>query len=139
MKYARPISRDALPDIERAKARFWRKVRKSDDCWVWTAAVDGTGRGNFWISRRVGNLKAHRFAYETEVGSVPAGAVIDHLCRNPLCVNPSHLRVCTNKENILCGVSFSAVNAKKTQCPNGHAYDQIDSTGRRRCRRCRRH
>jgi HNH endonuclease len=45
---------------------------------------------------------------------------LDHLCRNPKCVNPEHLQIVTNKENILRGVSFTAENASKTHCVRGH-------------------
>jgi hypothetical protein len=45
------------------------------------------------------SVSPHRFAYELLVGPIPAGLVLDHLCRNRLCVNPNHLEPVTNSEN----------------------------------------
>lgn len=42
---------------------------------------------------------AHRIAYSALVGEIPKGMMLDHTCHNKLCVNPSHLRPCTNKQN----------------------------------------
>lgn len=122
--------------------RFWAKVQKGDgpeDCWVWTAHTDEKGYGTFSVYPKM--LKAHRYAYETLVGSVPEDRVLDHLCRNPACVNPDHLEVVTNRENILRGVSIVAVCAKVTHCPQGHPYDSLNTRlyqGRRYCKACQR-
>lgn len=78
--------------------RFWMKVQKSPDCWLWTAASLG-GYGVFTESHGGKQHKAHRFAYELLVGPIPEGLVIDHRCRTTLCVNPSHLRPVTIKQN----------------------------------------
>lgn len=82
--------------------RFLDKVRAvASGCWEWTGAV-GTenGYGRFWVGGSHGTaVYAHRFAYETVIAPIPAGFVIDHLCRNRLCVNPYHLRACTQQEN----------------------------------------
>ena len=46
---------------------------------------------------------AHRVYYERHVGPVPEGLELDHLCRNPGCVNPEHLEPVTHAENIRRG------------------------------------
>lgn len=102
--------------------RFFRYVEKlGNGCWLWTG---GHGRyGYFSFGCR--NIAAHRFVYRAwpTTPQIPDDKPqIDHLCRNTLCVNPDHLEPVTNKENSLRGVSFSAVNARKTHCIHGHEY-----------------
>jgi hypothetical protein len=123
-----------LPD------RFWRRVdvQGSDDCWTWrTPQPDGYGRFQIGWARK----RAHRWTWESENGPVPAGLVLDHLCRNRSCVNPGHLRAVSSRENTLAPGSLAIAlrNASVTQCPHGHAYTpentRVDQ-GRRRCRTC---
>ena len=80
------------------RIRFWQKVDKSGDCWLWTAYVHRTGYGMFGIATR-NSVYAHRFAYEDTVGPIPDGMVIDHRCLQKACVRPDHLRVVTPKQN----------------------------------------
>lgn len=102
--------------------RFWSKVEKTDSCWNWTAGKNADGYG--YISESVNGVKrhfrAHRLAYELLVEPIPDGLQLDHLCRNRACVNPAHLEVVTNTENIHRGVGEAAKNRLKTQCPQGH-------------------
>lgn len=87
---------------------------------------------------------AHRVAYEATVGPIPKGLQVDHLCRNRLCVNPSHLEAVTPAENKRRGFSPPAINARKTHCIHGHelaganVYYRKDRPGRRQCRECER-
>lgn len=71
---------------------------------------------------------------------IPDDLQLDHLCRNRLCVNPSHLEPVTCRENVLRGNGRCAANAKKTHCPRGHAYAGanllIGTKGERCCRKC---
>jgi len=121
-------------------ARFWSKVKKGapDDCWIWQAS-GARGYGLFWNGTR--QTAAHRFAYESVKGPIPPGLVLDHLCRNPPCVNPAHLEAVTDRVNLLRGDTIPARHAAKTHCPQGHPYSgenlYVGPTGRRGCRICR--
>ena len=125
--------------------RFWAKVERgaSYACWPWTGALRN-GYGQVTITRDDGRRTryAHRVAYEFANGEIPAGMEIDHLCRNPRCVNPRHLEVVTSRENVLRGTGPSARNARKTECKRGHPFDEANtyyrSNGSRYCRECAR-
>ena len=81
--------------------RFWSKVDKSGDCWEWTSSKHKLGYGRFAVTEggvtRVEG--AHRVSYELTHGAIPEGLHIDHMCHNEGCVNPSHLRAVTPKQN----------------------------------------
>ena len=89
-------------------------------CWLWTGSAVNKGYGRIRLSDGR-SYSAHRLIYEVLRGvTVPLAMVVDHLCRNPGCVNPDHMEPVTNKENILRGESVSARSAKVTHCPRGH-------------------
>lgn len=61
-------------------------------CWIWQRYVNRTGYGRLKRSGKHGPaMLAHRWYYELHRGPIPAGLQLDHLCRNPRCVNPAHL------------------------------------------------
>jgi len=120
--------------------RLWEKVNKTDTCWLWTASTNSAGYGH--IKDEEDRLvRAHRVAYALEVGPIPEGLDLDHLCRVRHCVRPSHLEPVTRRENTLRGETLAAANAQKTQCSKGHEYDEantiVQGDGKRRCRKCR--
>lgn len=82
------------------QARFWSKVDKSGECWVWLGGVDKDGCGKFNISH--GNngestLKANRYAYEISNGTISSNVDIIRVCGNTKCVRPEHLVAKSNK------------------------------------------
>ena len=81
------------------KKRFWDKVEKTKDCWNWKACLIN-GYGIFKLDRK--NVSAHRLAYFLINKKI--GDPLDHLCRNPRCVNPKHLEIVTDAENVRRGV-----------------------------------
>lgn len=126
---------------EALSKRFWQKVDKNGpaECWPWIAGRGGTNQeyGMFYVGKR--HTTAHRVAYELLVGPVPDGLQLDHLCRNKICVNPSHLEPVTSKVNVLRGTGLTAINARKTHCSRGHFYDSGNTyvhQDKRYCREC---
>ena len=131
------------------QARFWAKVdiARDDECWHWKASRGGD-YGQFNIEGKP--MKAHRVAYELSVGRIPDGLVLDHLCKNRICVNPHHMEPVTPRENVMRGdleVSRQAVIRywrERTHCANNHELTQeniYSAPGRpnsRACRTCRR-
>lgn len=119
--------------------RFWAKVVKTDGCWGWTAATTSDGRGRFNLRNPARTRYAYGIAYEWLVGPVPEGLELDHLCRNPNCVNPAHLEPVTHQENLRRAPDAQFyVNARKTHCPRGHEYTAENTAySKRRTRYCK--
>lgn len=84
----------------KVQVRFWSKVdiRKSDECWEWTAHRCRLGYGRFRLGGEVQG--AHRIAWELSNGCLLGDLYCLHSCDNPGCVNPSHLRQGTQKDNM---------------------------------------
>src|SRR3990167_2214942 len=95
-------------------------------CWIWLGAR--TLR-NYPILQIEGmSQRAHRAVYEFYHGKVAHNLVIDHLCRNTLCVNPKHLEPVTSWINVKRGrASPPVLNAIKTHCINGHLFDETNT------------
>lgn len=115
--------------------RFWSKVEKTDDCWNWISAITKNGYALFMLRGR--SVYSHRVSFLESHGSVSDTLVIDHLCRNRKCVNPSHMREITRGENVRIG---RFVQREKTHCDHGHPLsgDNVARRGRnmRVCKLC---
>ena len=133
--------------ITSAEERFWKKVDRSggaDACWPWRGGYASNGYGSFTPVKGLPPVRTHRFAYEMAKGPIPAGLVIDHLCRNKACVNPEHLEAVPQGENIRRGSGpriTRARHATKTHCIRGHAFTPdntyIKPNGSRACKACK--
>lgn len=132
---------------EPLEERFFRMVRWPSNwsaCWPCGISIDRHGYGRISVDGRL--TGAHRVAYEMAIGPIPDGLVIDHLCRNPPCVNPMHLEPVTQAENMhrSAGRSHRPPNRSrplKTHCSQGHPYDETNTRlwrGGRFCRACNR-
>lgn len=84
-------------------SKFMSRVKKTDSCWIWTGRRQDNGKprqdyGRFDIEN--GCVMAHKISYEHFVGPVPNHLKVLHRCDNPPCVNPSHLWLGTQKDNM---------------------------------------
>lgn len=118
---------------------FWTRVFKSSACWEWQGSQNSYGYGVFWLNGKP--VLAHRLALTLSGECLVDGLVVDHTCRNRMCVNPAHLRQVTRYVNVHENSSALAhLNKVKTHCPKGHPYSgdnlAIRISGRRRCRAC---
>lgn len=134
MKVEKPLH---VRVAERIKARV---LIVESGCWEWQGLRDRKGYGRFSLGNRPTIVA--RASYAAFVGPIPQGLTIDHLCRNPPCVNPKHLEVVTRGQNTLRGNTITGRNARAVVCPKGHPYDTVntyvDRRGRRACKACRR-
>lgn len=127
-----------MPPYRDEYDRFKEKYRVCEDtgCWNWTGAVNPSGYGEFKPYRK-SPTNAHRWFYAFLNGPIPPELHCDHLCRNRKCVNPNHIEVVSQRENILRGVGATAINAAKTHCPKGHEFTPDNITKTKRGKRCR--
>ena len=111
-------------------SRRWRKSITENDyrvedrgyttpCWV-TVHHLGAGYGKFRMEGR--QVLAHRAMYEQEIGPIPDGFVLDHLCRVTACMNPAHLEVVTHAVNSQRGknVKLDQTKARLIRSAKGH-------------------
>lgn len=85
------------------ETRFWARVKKTKTCWIWTGAKNSKGYGDIMINGK--HEKSHRYSYLISKGEIPYNKHVLHHCDNPTCVNPEHLWIGTNHENVLDKIS----------------------------------
>jgi hypothetical protein len=120
--------------------RFWPKVVRDEDhlCWEWQGLKLPAGYGVLkgLPGSPKSQLLAHRVSWEINIGPIPSGLCIDHLCMNKSCVNPAHMELVTRGEN-----SMRAMLGR-THCKHGHLFSEentaVGRNGRRVCRACSR-
>ena len=118
--------------------KFWSRVKKTENCWLWTGTHVEQGYGYF--SLRGKSVLAHRFSYQLKFGNIPAGLQLDHTCRVKDCVNPAHLEAVTHSENQRRKWGYRN-NTPKTKCVRNHPLNKesiyVDKRGRKSCKSCK--
>lgn len=133
------VLRDQTPAAERWKSCYTADSRTG--CWNWTGPMYKSLGYGFITEGAKKRLRAHRFVYEQVVGPISAGLVLDHKCRNKMCVNPRHLEPVTTAINVRRG-NAGWKNAAKTVCDHGHEFTPENTIVKnkrwRACRECQR-
>lgn len=85
--------------------RFWKRAKRSTErsyggspCWEWQEAINYKSYGQFRFNGRT--IRANRVAWVLTFGAIPDGLHVLHHCDNPLCINPKHLFLGTNQQNV---------------------------------------
>jgi hypothetical protein len=103
LRFQRNLERSMITESQRKRKRFGKPFESQlredpSGCTEWTGRTDKDGYGV--RGARIGERRAHRFAYASAHGDIPVGMIVRHTCDNPLCCNPSHLELGSHHENI---------------------------------------
>ncbi len=121
--------------------RFWKKVNKTDTCWLWTAGVTHNGYARFGVDTGM-TVRSNRLSYALANNKMP-GEVVRHTCNNPLCVNPEHLIDGTQLDNVKDRVEQGRSRQRfdYDSCLHGHKYAETgfyinSANGYKMCKAC---
>ncbi len=106
-------------------------------CWLWTGTTDRFGYGQSWHNGR--HAKSHRLSWFLAYGSDAGEMLVLHRCDNPPCVNPAHLFLGTNIDNVRDMMRKGRTRKSMSHCKRGHSLEDAHITGQghRDCRQCR--
>lgn len=122
--------------------KFNAKIIKTESgCWILAGNDKSSKYSAFPIGKGVfgikGSFYGHRISFLLSGRELIEGLTIDHLCRNPRCVNPQHLEQVTYRENNIRSNNQCAINFRKNFCPKGHEYDEKNTKRRNGWRYCK--
>jgi hypothetical protein len=131
-----PCRKDSLEE------RFWFYAprRSAEECWEWGGPLTTAGYG--WFKYKAVFYTAHKVSYRLNVGEVPDGLCVCHSCDNRKCVNPKHLWLGTQLDNVRDMIRKGRANPLKRnlRCKKGHLYSEVGvrnkTNGTRQCRLC---
>lgn len=112
-----------------ARVRFWRRVSfdRRRGCWLWSGAKFRFGHGQF---KADGECRTNRIAWLLLRGNIPAGVQVNHHCDVPACVNPDHLYLGTQLDNMRDA-------ARRLRFPKVHKHQKMTAEDVRECRQLR--
>lgn len=121
---------------------FLLRIEKQDSHWIWKGSADRYGRGQVTVNRT--SWYAPRLAWVLYRGEIPKNMLVLHTreCNNARCVNPDHLYLGTDKQNIQDAISLGlkhpvdGLPMNRTHCRYNHPITGLDKHGRRFCREC---
>ena len=138
-----PIRRKTLEEF------FWERVspEPNSGCWLWTGRYQTFGYGDIQLYRNAPHISAHRASWSIHSGDIPDGMCVCHKCDVPECVNPDHLFLGSQQDNMLDAhkkgrlhVIDNSWRKEITHCRNGHPWDKKNTymyKNARHCRKCR--
>ena len=118
-------------------------IQNGDECWLWKGFINQShGYGIAYLGQS--QLRAHRLSYLLHKGPIQDGLVVCHSCDMPRCVNPEHLWIGTQRDNLHDSISKGRfVQAQtKSHCIHGHEFTEATTfrkkNGKKECQICRR-
>jgi hypothetical protein len=129
-----------MPQRPPTEAEFWARAEPDGECLIWTRSKIAKGYGRV---RMLGEVAAHRVAYRLAHGDIPEGMLVCHTCDRPDCIQPAHLFVGDQGDNMRDMSSKGrAANQQRSHCVAGHEFSAentyVDPRGARYCLTCRR-
>lgn len=124
--------------LERAALRLSENStpEPNSGCILWTGPLNAWGYGEASLSGK--RILAHRLAHKIHRGEIGPGLLVLHRCDTPACVNPDHLWLGTNAENMRDMASKGRAYKPGDQCARGHTYEFLPGPKLRRiCKICR--